>query len=283
MKENNKDNKLPRGIADLIRENQVDDILDGEQIEEIELSVIRPNPYQPRRFFDKEKISELAKSIKEHGVFTPIIVKKAKDGYMLVSGERRLRAAKEAGLLVIPAVVRQYEESKVAEIALAENLQRENLSPIEEAEGYQIIMNSLGLTQSELAERVGKSRSHVTNILGLLKLPINVQNLLLEHNVSMGHARVLSKLDDDAKIYELAKLIIEKNISVRKLEELTKNEEKTNKINRKGIIRDMEEYRLSFHLGTKVSIKGKNIIISFKDEKELDDIIKKIINLWNMK
>jgi ParB family chromosome partitioning protein len=157
--------KKARTLTDLLHEHHVDDVLEGETIEEIRLDEIKPNPFQPRRIFDEEKIDELAQSIKEHGVFQPIILKKVKTGYIIVSGERRYRAALKVGLSTIPSIIRQYEEAKVAEIALAENLQRENLTPIEEAEAYKIIMKSLKLTQVELAKKVGKSRSHVTNTL----------------------------------------------------------------------------------------------------------------------
>src|SRR5690554_5932228 len=140
--------KKPRTLTDLLQEHHVDEVLEGEVIDEILLSEIKPNPFQPRRIFDQEKIDELAQPIKEHGIFQPIIVKKLKDGHIIVSGERRYRAAQLVGLKTIPSIVRQYEEAKVAEIALAENLQRENLTPIEEAEAYKVVMNHLSLTQT---------------------------------------------------------------------------------------------------------------------------------------
>ncbi|PKK93957.1 MAG: chromosome partitioning protein ParB, partial [Tenericutes bacterium HGW-Tenericutes-6] len=169
--------KKARTFTDLLQEHHIDDVLEGEIIEEVSLRDIKPNPFQPRRIFDEEKINELAQSIKEHGVFQPIILKRVKNGFIIVSGERRFRASQIVGLKTIPSIIRQYEEAKVAEIALAENLQRENLTPIEEAEAYKIVMSNLKLTQNELAEKVGKSRSHVTNTLGLLNLPEEVQNM----------------------------------------------------------------------------------------------------------
>jgi ParB family chromosome partitioning protein len=259
--------KKARTFTDLLQEHHVDDVLEGEIIEEILLAEIKPNPFQPRRIFDEEKINELAQSIKEHGVFQPIILKKVKQGYIIVSGERRYRAALKVGLKTIPSIIRQYEESKVAEIALAENLQRENLTPIEEAEAYKIVMKSLNLTQTELAEKVGKSRSHVTNTLGLLNLPQEVQQLLLTNAISMGHARALSKLENDQQIIMLAHRIIEKQLSVRQIEELTQIEEKTNKIERKKTTKySTQEKRLTQSLGHKVKIDDKKIVIYFKED-----------------
>ncbi|HPG42215.1 MAG TPA: ParB/RepB/Spo0J family partition protein [Acholeplasmataceae bacterium] len=258
--------KKARTLTDLLHEHHVDDVLEGETIEEIRLDEIKPNPFQPRRIFDEEKIDELAQSIKEHGVFQPIILKKVKTGYIIVSGERRYRAALKVGLSTIPSIIRQYEEAKVAEIALAENLQRENLTPIEEAEAYKIIMKSLKLTQVELAKKVGKSRSHVTNTLGLLNLPIEVQEMLLTNQISMGHARSLSKLEDQKQIIKLAHRIVSHQLSVRQIEELAKVEVKTNKIKRNTVAKySKDEKRLSDKLGLKVKIDDKKIVIYLKD------------------
>ncbi|MBN2300855.1 MAG: ParB/RepB/Spo0J family partition protein [Acholeplasmataceae bacterium] len=258
--------KKARTLTDLLQEHHVDDVLEGEIIEDINLQDIKPNPFQPRRIFDEEKIDELAQSIKEHGVFQPIILKKVKVGYIIVSGERRYRAALKVGLKTIPSIIRQYEEAKVAEIALAENLQRENLTPIEEAEAYKIIMKSLKLTQIELAKKVGKSRSHVTNTLGLLNLPDEVQHMLLTNQISMGHARSLSKLENQSQIVKLAKKIISHQLSVRQIEELAKVEEKTNKIQRKITSKYIDdEKRLTERLGLKVKIDDKKVVIYLKD------------------
>ena len=268
-----KDEKKARTFSDLLSEHHVDDVLEGEVIDEIQLSEIKPNPFQPRRIFDEDKINELAQSIKEHGVFQPIILKKVKQGYIIVSGERRFRAAQKVGLKSIPSIVRQYEESKVAEIALAENLQRENLTPIEEAEAYKVVMNNLHLTQAELASKIGKSRSHVTNTLGLLNLPQEVQQMLLSSQISMGHARALSKLENEKKIIKLAHSIIEKQLSVRQIEELTKIETKTNEIKRniqpKYVI---QEKQLSEIYGQKIKIDDKKIVIYCKEEKLIETI-----------
>ena len=271
------EDKKARTFTDLLQEHHIDDVLEGEVIEEIVLSDIKPNPFQPRRIFDEDKINELAQSIKEHGVFQPIILKKVKQGYIIVSGERRYRAALKVGLKTIPSIIRQYEEAKVAEIALAENLQRENLTPIEEAEAYKIVMKSLNLTQAELAEKVGKSRSHVTNTLGLLNLPQEVQQLLLTNAISMGHARALSKLENQSQIIKLAHRIIAHQLSVRQIEELTQEEVKTNKIERKKNTKySVEEKKLTQELGYKVKIDDKKIVIYLKDQLP-DKIIERLI------
>jgi ParB family transcriptional regulator, chromosome partitioning protein len=269
--------KKPRTLADLLEEHHVDDVLEGEVIDELSLSEIKPNPFQPRRIFDQEKIDELAQSIREHGIFQPIIVKKVKEGFIIVSGERRYRAAQLVGLNTIPSIIRQYEESKVAEIALAENLQRENLTPIEEAEAYKVVMNHLSLTQAELAKKIGKSRSHVTNMLGLLNLPDETQQMLLSNQISMGHARALSKLENPQQINKLAKLILAKQLSVRQVEELTKTEVKTNKIKRQPKIKYLnEEKRLTSYLNRKVKIDENKISIYY-DENELNEILNRLI------
>lgn len=274
------DKLIPRNLRDLIEEHNVDKVLDGEVILEVPLDKIIANPFQPRRIFEQEKIDELAESIKQHGVFQPIIVKKLKDNsYMIVSGERRFRASKSVGLESIPAIIRNYTEDKVAEIALAENLQREDLTPIEEAEAYQVVMNKLGITQGELAEKVGKSRSHVTNMLGLLKLPKEVQGLLLNKKLSMGNARSLSKLKDEKVIIELANKIIDENLNVRQVEELTKEEQKSKTITRKPkkTIYNEERNLLSKYFNAKIHINNNKIVIHAKDEKQLQQLLERLI------
>lgn len=227
-------NKLGKGLLDLLGENYVDinTDLDGEAIVDVNLKEIKPNPYQPRKIFNEEQIEELALSIKEHGVFQPIILKKVTNGYIIVAGERRYRACKSLGLETIPAIIREYNQAKVAEIALLENLQREDLNSIEEAEAYKQIMKELEITQEELAKRIGKSRSYVTNMLGLLTLPKQVQALVLENKMTMGHARALSKLSDKRKINILARQVVEKGLSVRQTEELTSKNKKKNPVNK---------------------------------------------------
>lgn len=274
-----KDDLKARTFTDLLAEHHVDDVLEGEIIEEILLSEIKPNPFQPRRIFDEEKIDELAQSIKQHGVFQPIILKRVKQGFIIVSGERRYRAAQKVGLVTIPAIIRQYEEAKVAEIALAENLQRENLTPIEEAEAYKIVMQNLKLTQQELAAKVGKSRSHVTNMLGLLNLPHEVQDMLLTGKISMGHARSLSKLEDESKILKIANQIISKQLSVRQVEEMTKMETKTNQIVRIKQSKYIEqENTITKKIGYKVKISDQKVVIYCKEE-EIEKVIERLMKI----
>ena len=179
---------------DIVNTSSKNDIL------EIDLKDIRSNPYQPRKTFNEETLQELAASIKEHGIIEPIIVKKSIKGYELVAGERRTKAAKIAGLEKIPAIVKDFNDQEMMEIALLENIQREDLNPIEEANAYQKIIELSGMTQEEFAKKFGKSRSHVTNMLGLLSLPESVKELVEKKEISMGHARALSKLADDNKV-----------------------------------------------------------------------------------
>lgn len=272
------DDKKPRTFADLLEEHRVDEMLEGEVIEDILLTEIKPNPFQPRRMFDEEKIAELAESIREYGIFQPIILKKVKQGYILVSGERRYRAAQIVGLKTIPSIVRQYEESKVAEIALAENLQRENLTPIEEAEAYRMIIQNLQITQFELAKKIGKSRSHVTNTLGLLNLPKEVQQCLLMNQISMGHARVLSKLENEKQILKLTKQIIEKSLSVRQIEELADKEERAKKINRKTPRKyKNEEIKMMKRFKNKIRIDDKKITI-YAIDNTIEELIDRLLD-----
>ena len=264
-----------RGLKDLLKKDLVEEILEGEKIEEIELSLISPNPFQPRRHFDEEKMAELTQSIQEHGVFQPVILKKVKDGYMIVAGERRFRAAKELGLKTIPSLIRDYDQSKVAELSLVENLQRENLNPIEEAEAYQHIMRSMEVTHKQLADKMGKSRSYITNILGLLNLPDDVQVMLFNNEITSAHARVLSKLDDPKRIKELAQRVVLQNLSVRQLEALAQSEEKKNVQKRepKPNIFLAYEKELKDHLGLKATVDDKKLTIRYKTEDELKDLL----------
>ena len=253
----------------------------NEEITEIKLEDLRVNPYQPRKTFDKEALEDLANSIKEHGVIQPIIVKKSIKGYEIVAGERRYRASKLAKKETIPAIIRDFTDDQMMEIAVLENLQRENLNAIEEAEAYLSLMNKLDLTQEQVAKRVGKSRSHITNLLGILKLPIKVKELVKENKLSMAHARTLSKLEDDNKIEELAKRVIDENMSVRELEQESKNTEFKKKvvqhIKNKNNEYETLERELSEYLGTKVKIKPKKVEISFENNSDLNRVLE-IIN-----
>ena len=260
-------------------EKQIYESASKEEITEINIDELRPNPYQPRKVFKDEALDELAESIKEHGVFQPIIVKKSIKGYEIIAGERRFRASKKAGLSKIPAIVRTFTDEQMMEIALLENLQRENLSAIEEAQAYKSMIEKLYLTQEQLAKKVGKSRSHITNILGLLRLPKEVQELVASEKISMGHARVLSKLESDEKILEFAHQIIDSKMPVRDLENLASNNniERKVKINRRN--NDFnEEYKyvedlFREKLDTKVKIRNKKIEISFSNVADLNRIL----------
>ena len=244
-------------------EQRVYETTNKEEIIEVAISELRPNPYQPRKVFDSEALSDLASSIKEHGVFQPIIVKKSIKGYEIIAGERRVRASKLAGLEKVPAIVRNLNDEQMMEIALLENLQRENLSAIEEAKAYKSMIENLHLTQEQLSVKVGKSRSHVTNILGLLRLPSEVQEMVVNKKISMGHARVLSKLESDEKIIEMAHDIVDKKIPVRNVEELSQNTEKKVKNVKTSKTKNNEffevEEMLKEKLDTKVKIKD-NIV-----------------------
>ena len=254
----------------------------SEQIVEIPLNELRANPYQPRKIFDEESLDELASSIKEHGVFQPIIVKKAIQGYEIIAGERRVKASIKAGLEKIPAIIKDFNDTEMMEIALLENLQRENLSAIEEANAYKKLQETLNLSHEGLAKRLGKSRSHITNMLGLLSLPEKVQEAVQNNEISMAHARVLSKLVDKDQQISLLNKIKTEGISVHKLEELTssnKEYKRKNEVSRKT----SNEYKylediLSEKLGTKVKVKDKKLIISYTNDKDLNRILE-IMNL----
>ena len=265
---------------DTIENSIIEEAKTNDQIVEINLSELRANPYQPRKNFDEEALNELASSIKEHGVFQPIIVKKSIKGYEIIAGERRFRASKLAGMQTIPAIVKDFSDEEMMQIALLENLQRENLTSIEEAKAYKSIIESMNITQDELAKKVGKSRSHVTNILGLLKLPASVQDMVLYNKLSMGHARVLSKLDDPKTIEDLAQRVITEDLSVRKLESLVyDNEEKEVKTKKStnNEYKYMENF-LKEKLGTNVKINNNKISIKFSNVQDLNRILE-IMNI----
>lgn len=262
---------------DDIEETIIDEAKKNNEVVDLPLSELRPNPYQPRKIFDDDALNELASSIKEHGVFQPIIVKKTVKGYDIVAGERRFRASKIAGLVTIPAIIKDFSDDEMMSIALLENLQRENLSAIEEANAYKAMIDASNITQEELANRVGKSRSHITNMLGLLKLPASVQDMVLYNKISMGHARVLSKLEDRDKIEELAEKVVTDGLSVRELESLSNSEDlKRNvPINRvkKESEYDILEAKLKEKLGTKVKINNNKLTINFSNVQDLNRIL----------
>lgn len=284
---------LGTGLEQLFSSAQVDYNAIEEQIVastpesdiiEIPVAEIRSNPYQPRKYFDQVALQELADSIKEHGILEPIIVKRGIKGYDLVAGERRTKAAGLAGLTSVPAIVKDFTDEAMMEIALLENIQREDLSAIEEAEALKNIMDKLNMTQEMVAKRFGKSRSYVTNLLGLLNLPKNVQDDVVNGNISMSHARVLSKFDDPDKVQELAYNIKANKMSVRELEEISQNGdiEKKNKITRINTIASSRhkiyEATMREVIGAKVTISNNKITIPFATDADLDRILE-ILNI----
>ena len=286
MKEESKRRALGRGLEELFSiedinygnlEEKIMETVHEEEIQELPLSELRVNPYQPRKTFNEESLNELAESIKEHGVFQPIIVKKSIKGYEIVAGERRFRASKLAGKETIPAIVRNFTDEEMMEIAVLENLQRENLNAVDEANAYKTLMENLHLTQDQVSKRVNKSRSHITNLLGILALPEDVLTLVKENKLTMGHARCLSKLSDIEKINELTKKVLEENLSVRELEALASGEEieRKNKIVKKPKSNEYTslEKELTEYYGTKVKIANKKLIISFENNQDLNRIL----------
>lgn len=252
---------LGRGInalfADFDEEKEAD-----EKVEELQLDEIRPNPYQPRKNFDEENLKDLSDSIRKNGVFQPIIVRKSSVmGYEIIAGERRFRASKLAGKDSIPAIVRAIDDEQMMEVAVLENLQREDLSPLEEAEAYSTLMKNLKITQSELSERLGKSRPYIANYLRLLDLPREVKAFVQEGKLSMGQARTLLALKDKDKLVELAKKTVKENYTVRQLEQIVNdmNGKKKVKKNRKKKLSPyllQSQDRLQEKFGTKVAIKA---------------------------
>ena len=220
---------LGKGLEQLFNSEQLDfnafekeivTTTSENDIKNIKLDDIRSNPYQPRTYFNEEALNELASSIKEHGILEPVILKKSIKGYELIAGERRCKAARIAGLETVPAIIKDFNDQEMMELALIENVQREDLNAIEEAKAYKNIMTKLNMTQEEVSKRFGKSRSYITNLLGLLTLPQSVMDLVESGSISSSHARVLSKIEDSDKIKNLAQKIKEEGISVRELENM---------------------------------------------------------------
>lgn len=290
VESNNKRKALGRGLEQLFSNEslyvdptkEIIENVKDEDIVEIKLDELRSNPYQPRQTFDQEKLLELAESIKEFGVLEPIIVTKSVKGYEIVAGERRKKASELAGLETIPAIVKDFSDEEMMQIALLENIQREDLTSIEEAEAYGNLIKTLAITQEELAKRLGKSRSYITNMLGLLRLPTNVKNDILNGQISSGHAKILSKLENEEQIFELVNKIKKDHVSVRELESLVNNDNykrkneitKIKSTNNYGYIEDA----LTDKIGNRVKINNKKIIIPFNTEKDLERILE-ILNV----
>lgn len=286
METNNKRRALGKGLEQLFNNEQLNfdtiETLEKEIVEntnkkdivEVPLDEIRSNPYQPRTYFDAEALQELAESIRQHGVVEPVILKKSIHGYELVAGERRCKASAIAGKETIPAIIRDFSDQEMMDIAILENIQREDLSAIELAEGFQKYIDATNMTQDEVAAKFGKSRSYITNLLGLLKLPSLVREQINTKEISPSHARVLSKLDDVNLINELANKIVKEDLSVRELEKLcsTDTMPKRQPINRsvnRPYIYNSYENVLRDKLGTKVSISKDKITIPFDSDADL--------------
>lgn len=283
---------LGKGLGSLFSDNDITEvtsentqITDKEgDIKNIKMSLIEPNKKQPRRNFDEDKITVLANSIKEHGLIQPIIITPSKNNmYKIVAGERRWRAAKKARLKEIPAVIRTYDDEQVAEIALIENLQRENLNPIEEAIGYNLLIEEFNLTQETISSRVGKSRSAVANSLRLLSLEDDIKKLLINGVISSGHARAILSVEDASLRSAMAKKIADDNLNVRQAEALAKQLQKKTPVKKekKKSASDIEleklQQNLSSAMGTKVRIihtpkKGK-IEIEYYGNDDLERIL----------
>ncbi|MDI9441792.1 MAG: ParB/RepB/Spo0J family partition protein [Firmicutes bacterium] len=268
--------RLGKGLRALIP--QADEKF-GLDIQDIALDKIEPNPYQPRQHFDQARLEELAQSIKEFGLLEPVIVRRKGTVYELAAGERRVRAAQLAGLEEIPAIVRDYDDLEMMQVGLIENLQRENLNPIEEAEGFRILMDKFGLTQNEVAEAVGKSRPSVANALRLLNLGDEERRLVETGELSVGHAKVLLGVGQSKLRLELARRVVKEGLSVRQLEQLVekgKNVPRGTSRKKDPEIAALED-DLQRHLGTKVSLsyrKGTGkISISYYSDEELERLL----------
>ncbi|WP_067840400.1 ParB/RepB/Spo0J family partition protein [Amphibacillus sediminis] len=256
--------------------------LDQENVIQVEITKCRPNPYQPRKTFQVEGLEELTASILEYGIIQPLLVRKSIKGYEIIAGERRYRAAKEAGLDRIPVIVKEMDDQKMMELALLENLQRENLTPIEEAQAYVNLMKTYDLTQDDLAKKLGKSRPHIANLVRLLQLPAPVTAMINNGELSMGHGRALLGLKDKTKLTVLIKKITSEKLNVRQVEGLVQQlnqkapKEKATKVKKNIFILEREN-TLRDRLGTNVKIhqgkkKGK-IEIDFYNNDDLDRII----------
>lgn len=271
----------PKVVKETMKELESSTSETGERI--LNINEVEPNKKQPRKFFNEEALKELSDSIKQHGIVQPLVVAKQKDYYEIIAGERRWRAAKMAGLKEVPVVIKDYSPQEVMEVALIENIQREDLNPVEEAKAYQNLIKEYNLKQEEVADRVSKSRSAITNSLRLLKLEDQVLNMLIEEEISSGHARTLLALDDSEQQRIVAEKIVKDRLSVRDTEKLVKSiNQPAKKVPKKElkndfIYKDMEE-QLKQKIGTKVKINRKSenkgkIEIEYYSQDELEKII----------
>lgn len=274
---------LGRGLEALISQDLRETVSETERVKELAIDRIDPNPYQPRTEFDREHLKELATSIKRHGVLQPVVVRRVGDRYQLVIGERRLRAARIAGKATIPSIVRELEQSQSLKYALLENLQREDLNPIEEARGYSTLMDEFGLTAPEISGILGKNRSTITNTVRLLTLPGQVIELISSGKLTSGHARALLSIEGDKEQLRWAERVIAEGMTVREVEQTATRKEGVKR--RRGLrkidpqIRVIEE-ELEIHLGSRVRItprrKGGVISIEYYSNEELERILEKM-------
>jgi ParB family chromosome partitioning protein len=275
---------LGRGLSALIsggskQKNTADEQSGKDRVWHIPVSSISPNTHQPRKNFSAPELEDLAASIKEHGILQPLLVtERADGGYELVAGERRWRAAQMAGLAMVPALIKKFADQQKLEVALIENIQRENLNPLEEAFAYQRLMEEFSLTQQDVAEKVGKSRPAVANTIRLLSLPEEVKAALVDKRINMGQARALLSLEDSAKQLDMLSSMLGQRITVRELERAV-GKQNPHKSHRDPNLNYLED-QLRTALGTKVTItqKGKRgtIVIDYYSQEELANIIKKI-------
>ena len=285
-----KNRGLGRGLDALFADNSIEELAPSSAVK-LKIMDIEPNRDQPRKHFDEQALSELADSIAKHGVIQPLLVRPMHDGsYQLVAGERLWRASRLAGLTEVPVFIRELSDEDSMAIALIENLQREDLNPVEEAQGLKALMQTLSLTQEEVAQRLGKSRPAIANSIRLLKLPSEVLDMMIDNKISAGHARALLPLENEDDILELAKLIVEKDLTVRDVERLVKKLTKDKNIDKpektkRATYFDEVELALTNYLGRKVKVMNKNgtdkgvLEIDFFDKDDLGriaDILKEL-------
>lgn len=284
-----KDNSSAKktAAANTSSENKAEEMKSGEQM--MKINMVEPNRDQPRKKFEEDALLELADSIKQFGVLQPLLVRKRKDYYEIIAGERRWRAAKMAGVKEVPVIIKDYTEQEIVEIGLIENIQRENLNPIEEAMAFKKLLEEFNLKQDEVAERVSKSRTTVTNSMRLLKLDERVQEMIVDDMISTGHARALLAIDDKEQQYDLANKIFDEKLSVRETEKLVKeikNPKKPKmkkKVENEFVYTDLEN-RMKEVMGTKVNISSKGngkgkIEIEYYSDDELERMFEMIMSI----
>ena len=282
------DSLIPNTIGEAKEKKESKEKVENKNPETmVKLSMVEPNGEQPRKNFDEDSLLELAESIKQFGLLQPIIVQDRKNHYEIIAGERRWRASKKAGLKEVPVIIRNYSEQEIVEISLIENIQREDLNPIEEAQAYKRLLEEFNLKQDEVAERVSKSRTAVTNSMRLLKLCDEVQQMVVNEMISTGHARALLSIEDPEEQYMIAQKVFDEKMSVREVEKLVKDLHKPEKAPKKEnksleVIYQNIENRLKESLGTKVSISPKNngagkIEIEFYNHDDLDRLMEQLM------